>query len=312
MGNPVIGIQTSVAIGVETVPGTRVAVTDHMDLISENLDYIPVLHRIRPTPGKRVANAAYEFISHNDGGGAFVIRGRHAYMGDLLLAILGAGDGSALTPFVPIHDNVDLSSYTIECIKANSVAEVVLTGAKFNSMTFRSSTNEPLEIECNVISMAGIRDSGDLTAFADTAWIDAIPLIHSRMSIAATAEAWLGGATGPEARSLEFTFNNNLDPEGWTNSQTRKIIPVGLFDLEGSMEIPFNVTSAGFWAKLVAAAVVSFAVEYSDGTNTTTFTFKVKLDGEFPGITGPENVWLTLNFHGVLDSTNEPVSVVLA
>jgi len=303
-GNPLLGIGTIAALKKEGTPGTKESLATgaaFLDPISEALDYVPVLHRIAPIAGARQADADHEFVSHHDGSGTLTQRVRGATIEDVVELILGDITATEYHPIV--DDATDLPQFTLEMQKAGE-SEVRLIGCKTNTATFRSTTNEPLELEMNIVAMSGERDGGDHTAFDNTAWIAVAPMMHGQMSIDATAEAWLGGATGPECRTFEFTINNNLDIEGYTNSQTRKIIPVGMFELTGSMEIPYNATTAGFWVEMVNAAKVKFEVAYTDGVNTMTCAFVVKIDGTLPAITGPENVWVTLDFHGVADAVD--------
>lgn len=304
MGNPVLGIGSSVGMKLETTPGTKIALTTGaawLDLVSEGLDHIPVLHRIAPVVGNRQAHGDFEFVSHSDGSGNIVARVRGDYLAALCDFVLG--DSAAGVYYPIVDDSADLPTYTVEGVKGGQ-NNVRLVGCKCNTATFRSETNSPLQVELNVVAMSGERDAVDLATPSYTSWLATPPMMHGGMSFDATDEAWLGGASGPECRMIEWTLNNNLDIEGYTNSTDRKIIPVGLFEVTGSMEIPYNSVTKGFWAEMVAAAKVKFQVEYSDGSATLTVDFVVKLEGELPKIAGPENVWLTLNFHGVADATD--------
>lgn len=302
MSKPIIGISASVGFKVEAVPGTPISLTggQWLDIVSESLDYKPVLHSIDPAVGNRQKNADFEFISHHDGGGTVATRVYNAYADELMYLIFGELSGGY---YQPILNNTELPTSTWEVDKAGA-NNLRLAGVKINTASFKSETNNPLELTLELLSMSGARDPGDLQAMDISGWRSTIPFIHNLMSFDATGHAFLGGADGPECRAIEFTINNNLDPEGWTNSQTRKIIPEGLFGVEGNMEIPYNSTTKGFWAEMVAASKVKFSIEYSNGANSLVFDFVVKLDGDLPGISGTEAMWLTLNFHGVADAVD--------
>ena len=301
MGNPVIGIGTKIGVKTESTPGDDAALAtgaSWLDTVSESLDYVPVLHRIAPLLGDRQAHADFEKVGHHDGGGSFIIRPHADYFDTIMMLILGR----LSTGYKPILDNTVLPSFTLEVDKAGQ-NNIKLLGCKVNTATFRSQANDPLEIELDIASMSGVRD-GSMATFTSAAWLSDPFYMHGGITFTTTAEAWLGGATSTPLRSVEFTLNNNLDTESYCNSTGRAVIPEGMFSLEGSIEVPYNATSKGFWAEMVAAAKVGFSIAYTDGTATMTFAFTVKLDGELPKISAAEAIWLTLNFHGVADTAS--------
>lgn len=306
MSNPVLGIETTVIIKEETSPGTREACTsgDMLDLVSEMLDYKPILLDVPVLAGNRQKEAGMNFVSHHDGGGSIVCRPRSAQLANILPLIFGALDGS---DHVPITDDAtDLKSFTIECAKGGQ-DEIALIGTKVNQATFRSEQNMPLELELNVFSLKGERNTG-----APTTWLPAEmdaepPFMHGGLAFT-SAHVWFDdGATSynPEARSVEITINNNLDSDAFTNLTTRRLLPPGLFKLTGSMVIPYNAVTKGFWADMVAATKFKFTGTWTDSdTSTLALAIVAKLDGDLPQISGPETQWLTLNFHGVFDTTD--------
>jgi len=306
MGNPSLGIETSVIIEEEVTPGTRItcAAGEMLDLVSETLDYKPVLADLPTLAGNRQTNAGMKFVSHNDGGGGFVFRPRAAQMPTICALALGALD---VAVHVPITDDAtDLTTATIEVSKAGQ-NELALMGAKFNETTFRSEQNMPLEIEVAVLSLKGERDTGSPTAWVPTQMDAEKPFMHGGLAFT-SAHAWFDdGATSynPEARSVEITLNNNLDGEAFTNAVTRRILPPGLFTLTGNIVIPYNATTKGFWADQVAATKVKFTATWTDAdANTIAMAIVAKLEGDLPQISGPETQWITLNFVGVADITD--------
>ena len=306
MSNPSLGIETSVLLKKESTPGTRVALTTgavHCDLVDESLDYIPVLTDLPVLTGNRQRRATMDFVSHNDGGGSFTIRPRSAQMDQLLELILGKANVGAWEPIT--DDATDLPQFTVEVNKAGQ-DKVALVGCKVNTARFTSEENSPLLCELAVIAMSGERNSAQ-TSFSPTQLDDENPYMHSGLAFSGSS-SWLddGTASGnPEVRSFEFTINNNLEIDVFTNATTRRIIPVGLFTLEGSFVIPYNATTKGFWTDMIAAAKVKFTSTWTDNSGSTlAIDFVVKLDGELPKISGPENQWLTINFHGVADTTD--------
>ncbi len=306
MGRPLLGVNTSVAFIEETIPGTRESIVggdtsdEFLDVVNESLNYKPVSTRLAALANDRQSHGDFEFVSHNDGGGSVVCRPRHAQIADLLNFILGQLD---IGVYTPVDDGTDLPMHTIECKKSGQ-SEVVLTGAKVNTATFRSTQNGPLELDMAIVAKAGERDPADLTVSNFVKMASETPFMHGGLALS-SSEAWLGSGTPEPVRSIEFTLNNNLDSDAYCNSVNRSVIPVGVFELSGNMEVPYNATTKGFWAEMVAAAKVKFTMTYTDAdSNTVAFAFAVKLEGDLPGISGPENVWLTLNFHGVMDATD--------
>ncbi len=306
MGNPLLGVNTSIAFIEESSPGARESIIggdasdEFLDTVSESLDYKPVSLRLPALAGDRQSNADFEFVSHNDGSGVITCRPRHAQMVALLHWVLGK---LTTTVHTPVGDSTDLSTSTVECKKSGQ-SEVVLVGAKVNTATFRSTQNGPLELELNVVAKSGERDPADLTASNIVKMSSETPFMHGGAALS-SSEAWLGSGTPEPVRSFEFTCNNNLDVDAYCNSVNRSVIPVGIFELTGKMEVPYNATTKGFWAEMVAAAKVKFTMTYTDAdSNTVAFDFVVKLEGDLPSIVGTENVWLTLNFHGVMDATD--------
>jgi len=312
MGNPVLGIETYVLLKKETVPGTRESLTtgaQHLDLISESLDSIPVLSGLPVMAGDRQKRATLDFVSHNNTGGSFIFRPRSAQLDTLLKWILGAGGG--LAPYTPIvNDAVDLEAFTLEVTKGGQ-DQLALVGTKVNTAKFSSTFIEPLTIELNVLSLTGVRNSGSFTTFAPTQMDAEKPFLHGGLIMSGT-EVWLddGLAAGNvEVRSIEFTINNNLLEDGYCNSMNRRLISPGLFTLEGALEIPYNATTKGFWNAMIAAAKVKFTATWTDGdANILAASFVVKLDGELPKVSSSELQWLNLSFHGVADTT-DPVCI---
>ena len=313
MGNPVLGIGTDVLFKIEALPGVREVLTSgamHIDLISESLDYDPVLSNYPAIAGNRQKWSTAEFVSHNNGGGAITLRPRSAQMETILEIALGK---AATTTWVPIvDDSVDLPKFTVEATKAGQTA-LALVGCKVNTATFKSSVNEPLEVELDILASSGVRNSSN-TAWVSTQVDAETPFMHGGL-VMSGAEAWLDdslSAGNVEVRSIEFTLNNNLDAEAYCNSTDRRLIPLGLFTLEGSMEIPYNATTKGFWAERIAAVKVKFTATWTDANaNTLSAAFVVKLDGELPKISGPEEQWLKLNFHGVVDLV-DPYCIIMS
>lgn len=304
MSNPSLGIETAVIFEKEGTPGdkeTLDATSVHCDLISESLDYIPVLSDLPTLAGNRQRWSFNEFVSHNDGGGSFSFRPRSAQMDAILELVLGHASTGAWDPIT--DDATDLPKFTIECQKAGQDT-LSLIGAKVNTARFISEENQPLVIELNVIASSGDRGGGLTTAFVSTQLDAEKPYMHAGL-IFSGAEVWLsevGASYNPEVRSFEFTCNNNLEADVYANSADRRLIPVGLFTLEGSIVIPYNSITKGFWDEMIGANKVKFTSTWTDAdTNTLAIDFVVKLDGELPKISGPETVWLTLNFHGVAD-----------
>lgn len=304
MSKPVLGIASNVGFKLEGTPGDKESLTggNWLDLVSETLNYKPVMATEETLTGSRQAQAELHFLSHNDGGGTVICRPRHDHIAVLLNQIFGDVDSGT---YRPILTNTELPTMTVECGKAG-MNDVRLIGVKVNTAKFSSSANQPLMLELALLAMSGERDQGDLETVVHTAWLAQKPYMHGNITMDATAHAFLGGATGPDPRALEFTINNNLEggDDSYANSTDRKFIPEGVFTLEGSMEIPYNTVTKAFWATLVAVTKVKFTVVYSDGTNTITFAFVVKLDGELPGIADRQAQWITMPFHGVADATD--------
>jgi len=306
MGNPALGIETAVLLKEESTPGTREDCStgaEHLDLINETLDYKPMLFDGPVFAGDRQKRATMDFVTHHDGGGSVVCRPRSAQLENMLPLIFGAVD----TDHVPITDDAtDLKAFTVECTKSGQ-DQLALIGTKVNQATFRSEQNSPLELEMALFSLTGARNSGSFTSWAATQ-MDAEPVfMHGGLGFTST-HAWFDDGNtsyNPECRSIEIVCNNNLDSEAFTNSTDRRLLPPGLFELTGNIVVPYNATTKGFWADMVAATKVKFTATWTDAdTSTFAIALVVKLEGDLPQISEAAHQWLTLNFHGVYDDTD--------
>ena len=307
MAIPTLGTASHAAFVVEGEAGTRQAIVggaasdEFLDLVSESIDYKPVLNRLRPLVGTRISHGDFEFVSHHDGGGGLVCRPRHGQMAALMHLILGP---VAAGHYYPVASDVDLPTFTLEVLKA-SMIEIALAGCKVNTATFRSAGNEPLTLELDIVGGSGERNPGDLTALNVTILAAEKPFMHGLLTPTFTTEAWLGGATPEPIRSVEIVLNNNLDAESYGNSVNRNVIPVGIFELTGTMEVPFNSTTKAFWTEMINATEVTFSLQWADpDAATLTFTITAKLDGDLPDIGDVDPQWLTVNFHGTYTVTN--------
>ncbi|MBW8002622.1 MAG: hypothetical protein FVQ80_11475 [Planctomycetes bacterium] len=294
MSKPALGLTTIVGFGKETVAGTEVVADEWLDLISESLDYQPVLFEGPELFGDRQKRAEMKFVSHNDGGGSVICRPRPDHMNDILDLILGV----QVVDWRPITDNAELPTASVEVTKADQNT-LTLVGCKVNTAKFSSVANQPLLCELSFLAMSGTRDSA--VAVETYSWITGIPYMHSSLVFAAVGFSYLDGA---EVRSVEFTMNNNLDAEGFANSVDRQVIPEGVFGLNGSVEIPYNTTTKAYWAAMVTATKVKFSLAYTSGGSTVTFNFVAKMSGNLPQIAGPESQWVTIDFVGVVDATD--------
>lgn len=304
--NPVLGIGCSLGLKAESVAGTKVSLSSNasfLDLSEESLDYKPVKYESESPIGGRIQNDGDKsVVTHHDGGGDFSHR-PHAIDIDEFMALLLAGtDSTYRVPFT--SQSADMTTFTLELDKAG-MNNMRLIGCKLNSATFKSEANQPLVISSNIVAMSGERNQADFTTPVYTSL--GLPFMHGGMSFDATGVTWLGGANGPACKSMEFTINNNLviDDSSFCNSTTRKIIPVGLFACEGSMEIPYNATSKAFWQAIVDLDVVPFTLTYDDNDGTTAqFIFNTHIDGELPKISDRKNLWVPLKFHTIKTSSN--------
>jgi hypothetical protein len=306
MSNPALGVETSVMFKLESVPGTRESLATgavNTDLVSETLDYIPVHTDLPQITGDRQKRATLQFVSHNDGSGTAIIRPRHAQAPAIMAWIFGALNTLEHVPIVT--DSADLAKYTVEVNKAGQDT-LALIGTVIDSATFRSTANGPLEIELDMVASSGERNAGVFTAWAATELDAEKPFMHSGLTFTGEPTWMADGAAGDvEARNIEFTVSNNLDREGYTNSVDRRVIPMGGFTLEGTMEVPYNATTKGFWTDVIAATKVTFSLVYTDAAaQTITIALTVKFTGELPKIADMDSQWLTLQFNGVYDGTD--------
>jgi hypothetical protein len=303
--NPVLGIGSSLGFKAESQVGSKISLTggSFLDLVDEDLDYKPIKYEDTSPIGGRVEfDGDKSIISHNDGGGSFSHRPHAIDIDEYMALLLGGTDTGYKVPI--IAQSSDLTTFTLESNKAG-MNTIRLIGNKINTAAFKSEANQPLVITSNIISMSGERDASDLASPVYTNM--GLPFMHGMLGFDATGVAWLGGASGPAARSIEFTINNNLtgDDTSFCNSTTRKIIPVGLFSCEGTMEIPYNATSKGFWAAIVVLTVVPFKLTFNDNDGTTAeFLFNAQFDGDLPKIADKKNIWLPLKWHTVKTSSN--------
>ena len=304
MSNPVLDNNSSVGfkiegeVGVDAGLGTGGA---WLDLISEDVGADPNILQLPSPIGGRQADERLHVMTHRDGRGSIIFRPRAAHVDDLLNLFFKGTSGDY---FIPTVDGTDLDTATFEIDKFGTT-NYQLLGTKVDILKLRSEENGPLIFEMDLIAMSAVEDGG-METDVYTGWIDGTPFMHGSMTLDATGYAWLGAATGPEVRSIEMEMSNNLDPNGFTNSITRKIIPVGMFSVTGRMVIPYNSTSAGFLTPWAAPSKFKFTMTYQDAaTNSLEFIVTASIDGTRPNVSGDDShKWLELAFHGVVDATD--------
>lgn len=306
MSKPALGVPTFVGFLKEEASGTKIALgaSGHfLDLISESFNYKAEMLNMETIIGSREMNKGHSIISHHDARGSCVFRPRADYTEELLELLLGL---ETVNTWSANDGSVPMETATFEISKGGT-NEVRLIGMQPNTAKFSSTANQPLICDMAFLGRTGERDPGDLTdltaidGYAE--WKDGTPFMHGDLAIDATGHAFLGGATGPECRSIEFTIDNGMGEDDFVNSLTRTFVAEGEFKVNGSMEIAYNSVSKAFWTDQIAANKINFTMTYTDGENNTlVFAFCVKLEGELPSISDKGPQWLTLNFFGVADT----------
>jgi hypothetical protein len=299
MSKPALLLGSSVGFKKETQPGTKIALAggSFVDLMEEALNIEVIKYAAQPAMGTRQKAAAYEVFSHNDAKGSIGFRARPSYMAAVLEWIFGGVAGSV---YRPILDNAELPCYTVEASKGG-LNKIRMIGTKVNKAIFKSEAGQPLMINLDLVGMSGERDPGDLAAPSYAGWISQLLYMHSNMTFSSANAAWLNGIV-KQIRNIELTFTNNLDESGFTNSTNREFIGEGMFDVEGTITVPYDATTKGFWAAVVALDLVTLAPVWTSGANSITGALNVRFDGELPKVEGVEPKYIDLKFHGVEDS----------
>ena len=69
MGNPILGISSSVGFKEESTPGTKESLASgasFVDLVLEALDYEPKKYTTQPLIGNRQQHANFDLVTHHD------------------------------------------------------------------------------------------------------------------------------------------------------------------------------------------------------------------------------------------------------
>lgn len=243
------------AVGEETTQGDAVAATRLEEITSETFDVEREIVEADGLSGVRSKAANNEVEGKLDPKGGFAIRGvRYASLLYWMEFVLGNyAAGSAWL-------GANLSSLTVFVDKVTEVLRIA--GAAVNEMTLESSAGEQaLQLAIEMLGMSGTTTG--MTFPTGLSYPNGIPLVHRRCALK------IGGQSTYIDR-VRWRIGNNLDPDGYRNSQTRITLqPQGTREVGGELRIDWNSTYAtrvwDLWRNHNHATLLT---DWTDGTNT--------------------------------------------
>jgi len=217
MENPALSFLSSVGFKAESTPGTKEALTTGGVFL--DLKYIAEKHKTPILTGERQQRASGSFVSHYNANGSVSFNARHNYMDEVLSWIFGYSNGGI---YSPVGAGSPLELATIEINEAN-VDLFKLIGCGVNSASFRSTGQDPLTIELDIIGMSGERASDVAyttpTPASISAWEATPPFLSTRCALASAASSFLDGMP---IKDVEFTINNTNTSSKITIEEAKK------------------------------------------------------------------------------------------
>jgi len=251
-----VGYQSNgLAVGEETTQGDAVAATNKFEITSETFDEEREVVVADGLSGARSQAANNEVEGKRDPKGGFTIRGvRYASLLYWMEFVLGNyASGSAWL-------SAGLSSLTLYIDKVTEVLRIA--GAAVNEMTLESSADEQaLRFALEMLGMSATTSA--ITFPSGLSYPSGIPLVHRRCTLKI-------GDESTYIQSVRWRIANNLDPDGFRNSQTRITLePQGNREVGGELRIDWNSTYASrVWDLWRNHNHGTLQTDWTDGTNT--------------------------------------------
>lgn len=328
---------SSIGFKKESVFNTLVVVDAFAEFTAEDLDWTPswsdpaVSHRV----GRRVAASDRKVLVKQEVGGSFTTELYAKGNGKLFEAALGDGtstqaSGAAYQQLFVPADTDYLDSYTIQ----KGIAP--LGGGAIEAQTFGGMVCSGFELSVPNAGMPTIKwnwmgkSLSLATDYAAASYIASntpMSFVHGSVTIGGTLTVPTttalssGGTATAIVRSIDLTYDNGLDTEGFnfgaSGLRSRKPA-LGLRKISGSMTIEYtdDTIRDAFYAQTELALTLKFALPTAiTGAYYPTIEMAapvIRLDGELPKASGGEPVTLTVPFE-VLDgrSATHPFYVAI-
>lgn len=321
----------------ETTFNTLVTVDSFAEFTAEDFDWVPtwsdpaMSHRV----GRKVAASDRKVLVKQEVAGSFTTELYAKGNGKLFEAALGTAtstqaSGTAYQQlFTPTGDDY-LNSYTIQKgiapLGGGSIEEQTFGGMVCSGFELTAPNAGVPTIKWNWVGKSlSLTESYAAASYiasnSTLSFVNGSVTIGGTLVVPTTTALSSGGTATANVRSIDLTYDNGLDTEGFNFSasglRSRKPA-LGLRTISGSMTIEYtdNTIRDAFYAQTELALTLKFALPTAiTGAYYPTIEIVapvIRLDGELPKATAGEPVTLTVPFT-VLDgrSATHPFYVAI-
>ncbi len=268
---PVRGWEVICGAGLESTPGTPVALTEYYEIQSENMLREPDIQDFTGLTGARGQSKTSRREGNIALGGDINIPARQNIIGNWLYWAMGGGNGGA-----PSLDNETLPTFTL-CLD-RVVRKGTFAGTKIDTLELASETNGHLLIHPTMLAMNYTDAVGGSTTPSYDDQVTYPILMHHGLTLTVDGSAI-------ELNKLNLTLNNNLDGDHFVNSQYRTVIPEGRREIALTLGCDWDIqtmTTRAVWTKFLSGSTAALIATYSDGSNTVVFTLPYVRIGAVP------------------------------
>lgn len=314
----------SIGLKKESVYGTGVTVDKFYEFTEEDLDWQPTfIDGSSQRYGARTQASDRHVLTKNACGGSITVESMTKGMGALLEAALGTGTstliaGSAYQQlFTPTLQN--MPSYTIQKgippLGGGAVQPQTYTGMVCNSMQVSVQNGEIPTFKFD-FNGKSVSTATAYTATSYPANNGLLTFVHGAITLGGTVTLptttalATGGTAVGNVRSVEFTYENGLDEEGYnlgSAGQRGRAPVIGRRMLTGTLEVDYNdnVLRDAYLNQTELAMVLTFTGTTAiSGANFPTIQFTIpciRLSGELPKAAGGDVITQKIDF-GMYDN----------
>jgi hypothetical protein len=308
---PLLGCATSIGMAAESVEGTPVAATLFYDLMSEDMVITPEYANARPiSNGSRQWKKGKRYLRNVRAGGGFKCVPRSVHAAQLLAAILHNTIASG-----PAEQGWG-NFYTGELIRgvagSTNVGVEQYTTCKCNQLIIDSQENGELTMAPSFLAHSGLTAFSGPASPSYTAWETKVPFLHDNLVITG-GPSWL---PADMIYGVTVTLKNNIPDNKPGNNAHRRVMPLGLFDMDIKINIPWSestedavgVFTAGS-SNLTTGMVLTWTANTSD---SIALTCQVQWEGNPKKVDGPDHQELEVTGVGIKDGATQCISAVVA
>ena len=310
----------SIGLKKEVTYGTGLTVDKFYEFTDEDLDWDPTFidgkgHRY----GQRLQASDRHVLTRSACGGSITVEAMTKGMGALFEAALGVGVSTVASTtayqqlFTPTLQN--MPSYTIQKgippLGGGAVQPQTYTGMVCNGFQLSAGNGEIPTFKFDFNGKA-VDTATAYTAVSYPASNQLLTFVHGTITLGGsvtvptTTALATGGTVAANVRSVDFTWDNSLDSEGYNfgSAGTRGRAPViGLRSGSGSLEVDYtdNVLRDAYLNQTEMAMVLTFK-----GTTAITGAFFptiqlcmpcIRLDGEMPKAANGDVITQKIDFN---------------